>query len=48
MSDTSAHAAFHAHLDKCERCRKEPFNLCAVGAALLRSAAAEIATEFAL
>lgn len=31
--------AFHAHLDRCERCRTQPMNLCADGAALLAAAA---------
>ncbi len=28
---------FHAHLDVCERCRNEPFNLCAEGAKKLQA-----------
>lgn len=32
-------AAFHAHLDECQRCANEPFNLCATRARLLREAA---------
>ena len=36
---------FHAHLDVCERCRKNPFNLCAKGAELLMKAPAEIEAE---
>jgi hypothetical protein len=31
-------AAFHAHLDDCERCRERPFDLCETGAALLHAA----------
>jgi hypothetical protein len=27
--------AFHAHLDYCERCKAEPFNLCKIGQDLL-------------
>lgn len=27
--------AFHAHLDECEQCREEPFNLCPMGAELI-------------
>jgi hypothetical protein len=34
--------AFHAHLDKCERCRSQPFNLCDHGVALLRLAVQSI------
>jgi hypothetical protein len=30
--------AFHAHLDRCERCRTQPFNLCIRGLALLVTA----------
>lgn len=30
--------AFHAHLDQCEQCERNPFDLCMVGAALLRAA----------
>ena len=26
---------FHAHLDECERCRNQPFNLCPTGAAIM-------------
>ena len=33
MSDVNV---FHAHLDVCQRCANEPFNLCAIGAAALR------------
>lgn len=28
---------FHRHLDVCERCREEPFNLCLVGRVLLEA-----------
>lgn len=27
---------FHKHLDECERCRTQPFNLCEVGACLIK------------
>jgi hypothetical protein len=27
---------FHAHLDKCYQCREYPFDLCPIGARLLR------------
>jgi len=27
---------FHAHLDECERCRNQPFNLCPEGDLILR------------
>ena len=40
-----ATAVFHAHLDRCERCRTQPFNLCAIGAELLRTAVPEPAPE---
>ncbi len=30
--------AFHNHLDVCARCREQPFNLCSVGAPLLKKA----------
>lgn len=30
---------FHAHLDVCARCAKNPFNLCAEGSVLLHLAA---------
>jgi uncharacterized OB-fold protein len=33
--------AFHAHLDICARCASQPFNLCEVGAELLRAAGIE-------
>jgi hypothetical protein len=36
MADTEAR--FHAHLDQCARCRQQPFNLCDIGASLLRRA----------
>lgn len=29
---------FHAHLDKCEQCRNQIFNLCPIGEQLLRQA----------
>lgn len=34
--------AFHAHLDECEQCRDEPFNLCAEGARLLLEGARNV------
>lgn len=30
---------FHAHLDVCQRCREEIFNLCPIGAVLIAKAA---------
>lgn len=30
---------FHAHLDECAQCEKQPFDLCAIGARLIRLAA---------
>lgn len=30
---------FHAHLDACTQCREHPFDLCSVGAPLLKAAA---------
>lgn len=33
--------AFHAHLDACEQCRTQPFNLCGDGERLLLSTADE-------
>ena len=32
---------FHEHLDVCERCREEPFNLCPIGAAAIARDAAK-------
>jgi hypothetical protein len=37
----TANDDFHSHLDKCERCAKQPFNLCPVGSRLLNAAAAQ-------
>lgn len=34
----AARDAFHAHLDTCARCANQPFNLCEVGARLLKEA----------
>lgn len=34
--------AFHEHLDECAQCRNHPFDLCGVGATLLRLAATGI------
>lgn len=28
---------FHAHLDVCNRCANQPFNLCEIGGTLLRA-----------
>lgn len=36
---------FHDHLDKCERCRNEPFNLCREGSLLLKQTATRIMGE---
>jgi hypothetical protein len=30
---------FHGHLDRCERCRTQPFDLCPAGQSLLGQAA---------
>ncbi len=32
---------FHAHLDACKQCEKNPFALCAVGARLIKEEALE-------
>lgn len=32
---------FHAHLDACPRCERNPFDLCPQGAALIAAAAGE-------
>ena len=40
---TDAHQAFHDHLDVCDRCAKNPFDLCPVGDALLAAAASQAA-----
>jgi hypothetical protein len=34
---------FHAHLDGCERCRTQPFDLCADGARLISAAVVDAA-----
>jgi hypothetical protein len=34
---------FHDHLNECQRCRTQPFNLCADGARLLSEAAVDAA-----
>lgn len=34
-------AAFHAHLDECPRCARNPFDLCSEGERLLRAAVEE-------
>jgi hypothetical protein len=34
---------FDEHLEKCSRCRDEPFNLCVIGAHLLRTTAMALA-----
>jgi hypothetical protein len=43
MSATTRTAteAFHAHLDMCSHCATNPFNLCPVGATLLRQVPSE-------
>ena len=33
---------FHAHLDVCERCERQPFNLCPIGARLINEAVARL------
>lgn len=35
---------FHDHLDQCQRCRTQPFNLCPDGDRLLRTAATNVVT----
>ena len=39
--------AFHAHLDRCKRCRERPFDLCPAGAILLAQEATTQAENFA-
>ncbi len=36
---------FHDHLDKCERCRERPFDLCSAGAVLIQAAAKQAADD---
>lgn len=36
---TTAADAFHAHLDRCRRCREQVWNLCPTGYKLLTEAA---------
>ncbi len=36
---SSYEVLFHRHLDRCERCREQVFNLCPEGARLLAKAA---------
>lgn len=37
---------FHAHLDACQQCEQRPFELCVVGAKLLKAAAEDAAYDF--
>jgi hypothetical protein len=37
---------FHAHLDRCSRCEKRPWDLCPVGLDLLQAAGAEISKQY--
>lgn len=37
--------AFHAHLDKCRRCKENPFDLCPFGAIAIKLAAKEAGEE---
>lgn len=39
-AETDQSRAFHDHLDACQRCRDNPFELCAHGARLMREAIA--------
>lgn len=34
--------AFHAHLDQCQRCRDQPFDMCVVGRVLLMATVKEV------
>lgn len=45
--DTTATDRFHAHLDDCRRCEEHPFDLCAIGAVLLKAAGDEAAAQLA-
>lgn len=40
---TITRRTFDEHLDGCERCRMDPFNLCVIGAHLLRTTAMALA-----
>jgi hypothetical protein len=40
MDVTDAEEKFHNHLDVCQRCREEVFNLCPVGLRLIHEAGA--------
>jgi len=37
---------FHAHLDRCDHCARHPFDLCAIGAALLMATALKAPRTF--
>lgn len=39
---------FHEHLDECERCRTQPFNLCPFGAKALQREALEVVSKLAI
>ncbi len=38
-SDAEGLTEFHTHLEHCVQCREHPFNLCAIGASLLKGVA---------
>lgn len=46
MSQQPDDNVFHQHLDKCERCRNQPFNLCPVGDIMLRKAVQDLPLVF--
>jgi hypothetical protein len=45
VESAPAGAKFYAHLDICEQCERNPFDLCVVGAILLQRAGEEDATD---
>lgn len=46
MSQPEPDNVFHQHLDVCERCRTQPFNLCTTGHLMLLKAVNNICDEF--
>jgi hypothetical protein len=39
---------FHCHLDMCTQCEQHPFDLCPIGAALIKKAGSEAIEEMAI
>lgn len=45
MDNNQNKNVFHEHLDKCKRCRENPFDLCTIGLILIKQAVNDLTLD---